>query len=114
MRTLRSTSPVLLGQSKSRLASRAGVRTCKSHHYVRKWRKVRLLSRLKARRIQIRIWILLIHYCWRLTKLTKLIALPIRRPFLFLANLCAELGVLFLKLERYFLKLEKSRLKIRN
>lgn len=47
-----------------------------------------------------------------------LILLPIRRPFLFLANVCAELGVLFqrlslllVKAEGHLLKLEKARLK---
>jgi hypothetical protein len=51
--------------------------------------------------------------------LAKLVAFPIRCPFLFLANLCAELGVLFerlslllVKAEGYFLKLEKARLKL--
>lgn len=104
----------MLRQSKRRLV--LGAHMC-SHglpRNSRKWRKVRLLSRLKARRAQVRLWIFLVHYNYRLTKTAALVALPIRRPLLFLANLCAELSVLLLKLERYFLKLEKSRLKIRD
>lgn len=83
-------------------------------HHIRQWRKVRLLARLKARRTQVRLWILLIDCNRRMSHLADLIAIPIRRPFLFLANLSAELSVLLLKLERYFLKLEKSRLKARD
>lgn len=54
----------------------------------------------------------------RLAKVVRLVLLPLRRPFLFAANLLAEIGVLFdrlsllaVKAEGYFLKLEHSRLK---
>jgi len=42
--------------------------------------------------------------------LTALIVLPVNRPFLVLANLCAKSAVLLLKGERLFLRLEKARL----
>lgn len=100
-----------LRRSDNALALRAKVRS----HFVKtisQLREVYLLARLKAGGAQRYVRIVFGDYHYRATKAAALIALPVRRPFLFLANLCAELGVLFLKAEGYFLKLEKAHLKI--
>ena len=73
-------------------------------------RQVYLLARFKARCAKVGLGVFLWNNYHRAAHSAALIALPIRRPFLFLANLCAELGVLFLKAEGYFLKLENARL----
>ncbi len=89
-------------------------------------REVYLLARLKARSAKIHLWLLREDYHYRLTQAAALIALPVRRPFLFLANLFAELAVLFqrcilfldrlhlllVKAEGYFLKRENARLEV--
>ena len=75
-------------------------------------REVYLDTCFKARCAKVGLWVVFSNSYDRLANAAQYIALPIRRPFLFLANLCAELGVLFLKAEGYFLKLEKARLEI--
>lgn len=92
----------------------------------RQLREVYPRVRLKARRAKVRLRIVLAHYYYRLSDSAALVAFPIRRPFMFLANLFAETGVLLLRLdvllvrlcklaakaEGYFLKLENSRLEV--
>ena len=72
----------------------------------------RMPLKLHARRAVVAIRFALANQHHRPAKVLALVLLPIRRPFLFLANVCAELGVLFLKAEGYLLKLEKARLEI--
>lgn len=72
-------------------------------------------------RAEQRIGVIWMNHNRRVAHLLALVLLPLRRPFLFLANLCAELGVLFerlslllVKAEGYFLKREKARIQLRH
>lgn len=80
-----------------------------------------MTTRLKTGRAVIGVRLVLARQYSRVAHLLHHVSLPFRRPFLFLANLFAELGVLLLRLgklslktERYLLKLENARLKVVN
>jgi len=71
-----------------------------------------MLLHFHARRtIEVARFVLADQY-YRAANSLALVLLPLRRPFLLLANLCAELSVFLLKAEGYFLKLEKARLEV--
>lgn len=64
-----------------------------------------------SRAVKVSRFVLADQY-YRAANRLVLVSLPLRRPFLLLANLCAELRIFLLKAESYFLKLEKTRLEI--
>ena len=73
----------------------------------RKLHQVYKAIRFKAGCAQGALRVVLVHHYHRCAHLAALVALPIQRPGLVLANLCAKLAVLLLKGERLFLRLEQ-------
>ncbi len=70
------------------------------------------MSFIKARRTKHWFGITFGYHYPRLAKLALFISLSFRKPYLFLANLFTELGVLCLKCKVFLLKCENRCLKI--
>jgi len=78
-----------------------------------------MMPGLKARWTEINTRFIVAYHGGPVQRFLASVLLPFRRPFLFLAELFAELGILFdrlsllsVKAEGYFLKRENARLKV--